>query len=98
MLAVVCSDLPVLREIVSAAGCGLLYPPTSSAALRGALNRLAQDRDALAAFKQRAWVAASTRFNANHEEGILLDVYRRLLEGSGRVPQDVSGRVGEQQP
>ena len=78
-LAVVCSDLPVLREVVSKADCGLLYEPGNVEALAMALRRLAGDRDLLARFQANAKRAAIERYNAAYEEGTLLQVYRRLI-------------------
>lgn len=87
-LAVICSDLPVLREVVTEADCGLLYEAGNVEALAEAMRRLAADRGLLARFKANAKRAAVGRYNAEHEEGKLLDVYRCLVanrEGSGHL-------------
>jgi len=87
-LAVICSDLPVLREVVTEADCGLLYDAGNVEALAKAMRRLAADRDLLARFKVNARRAAVERYNAAHEEGKLLDVYRWLIAnrmGSGHL-------------
>ena len=87
-LAVICSDLPVLREVVTEADCGLLYEAGNVEALAKAMRRLAADRDLLARFKANARRAAVERYNAAHEEGKLLGVYRWLIanrEGSGHL-------------
>lgn len=78
-LAVICSDLPVLREVVTEADCGLLYEAGHVEALAMAMRKLAADRDLLARFKANARRAAVERYNAAHEEGKLLDVYRWLI-------------------
>ena len=87
-LAVICSDLPVLREVVTEADCGLLYEAGNVEALAEAMQKLAADRDLLTRFKANARRAAVERYNAAHEEGQLLDVYRWLIanrEGSGHL-------------
>ena len=87
-LAVICSDLPVLREVVSDADCGLLYEAGNVEALAKAMRRLAADRDLLARFKANARRAAVQRYNAAHEEGTLLNIYRWLIanrEGDGHL-------------
>jgi len=87
-LAVICSDLPVLREVVTEADCGLLYEAGNVEALAKAMRRLAADRDLLARLKANARRAAVERYNAAHEEGKLLDVYRWLIAnrvGSGHL-------------
>jgi glycosyltransferase involved in cell wall biosynthesis len=82
-LAVVCSDLPVLREVVTTADCGLLYAPGNADSLAEALRRLTQDRTLLATYKANALRAAKDRYNATVEEGRLLAVYHDLLTGPG---------------
>jgi glycosyltransferase involved in cell wall biosynthesis len=84
-LAVVCSDLPVLREVVLSADCGLLYEPGNVAGLAAALRTLADDPARLALYMANAGRAARERYNAAREEGHLLEVYDRLLaESRGR--------------
>lgn len=80
-LAVVCSDLPVLREIVTAADCGLLYEAGNVADLAAALRRLADDPALVARLRANAYRAARERYNAGREEGRLLEIYGRLLAG-----------------
>jgi glycosyltransferase involved in cell wall biosynthesis len=84
-LAVVCSDLPVLREIVESADCGLLYAPGDREALATALRTLAGDPALLARLRANARRAAERRYNAAHEEGTLLDIYARLLRLTPRT-------------
>jgi glycosyltransferase involved in cell wall biosynthesis len=79
-LAVVSSDLPVLREVVSTANCGLLYPAGDVQGLVGVLRRLVEDHALLAMYKENARRAAVQRYNAGIEEGRLLDLYGRLLQ------------------
>lgn len=94
-LAVVCSDLPVLREVVAQAEVGLLYDPRSSGQLIEVLQRLAGDRDLLTRLRANAARAAFTRFNAEHEEARLLRLYDRLIRANGRLEGQarVEGKV-----
>ncbi|HWE61188.1 MAG TPA: glycosyltransferase [Chloroflexota bacterium] len=83
--AVVCSDLPVLREVVSGAECGLLYDPARPGALAEALRRLCGDRDLLARFKANARRAARERYNATVEVKKLVVLYDRLVRGGSHM-------------
>ena len=82
-LAVICSDLPVLRAVVADADCGLLVPHGDHDGMVGALTTLCQDRALLARLRSNAFVAATRRYNAAHEEGRLLDIYASLVRVSG---------------
>ena len=81
-LAVVCSDLPVLREVVMSSECGLLYEPGNAESLAAALHELVANPYALVTYKGNAWRTARERYNAAEEEGKLLDLYERLLAGT----------------
>jgi glycosyltransferase involved in cell wall biosynthesis len=78
-LAVICSDLPVLREIVLETGCGLVVPPGDREAIAAALRRLAGDPELLLTMRTRALAAARGRYNARTEQANLRAVYARLL-------------------
>jgi len=80
-LAVICSDLPVLREIVVETGCGLLVAPGDREAIASALRRLAADPELLLTLRTRALVAARDSYNSRIEQVKLQAVYARLIEG-----------------
>jgi glycosyltransferase involved in cell wall biosynthesis len=83
-LAVVASDLPVIREVVTEAGCGMLVEPGDVASLAAGLRRLAQDQEALTAFRRNSLQAARERYNAAAEEQKLLSTYQVLLTSQSR--------------
>ena len=93
-LAVVCSDLPVLREVVTQAQCGLLYEPGSHAMLIEALRQLLLDRSLLNRMRQHALQAVTERYNAAYEEGTLMHLYGQLIG----VPSDTSRQPGTASP
>lgn len=78
-LAVVCSDLPVMREVVDTAASGLLVPPGDVDAMARVLSRLADDRPLLLRLRRNALQAARERFNAEHEQAKLRTLYERVL-------------------
>lgn len=59
---IVCSDLPVLREILTAEQTALLCPPDAPEAWQQALLRLHEDK----ALRQKLAQAAKQQFNAHH--------------------------------
>jgi glycosyltransferase involved in cell wall biosynthesis len=78
-LAVVCSDLPVMREVVDTAGSGLLVPPGDVDAMARVLGHLADDRPLLLRLRRNALRAARERFNAEHEQAKLRALYESVL-------------------
>ena len=94
-LAVICSDLPVLRAIVLQTGCGLLVPPGDREALAGALRQLAADPDMLSTMRTRALAAARDRYNAETEQAKLRTVYARLLTMGKRFARRRTGLSGK---
>lgn len=80
-LPVVTSDLPIVRRICEAYGCGLVCDPTSPASIAAAVNRLLDDADLYARMRAGALAAAQV-YNWEAQERILLDLYRRLLADS----------------
>ncbi len=88
-LPVVTSDLPIVRRICEAYGCGLVCDPTSPAAIAEACNRLLGDPDLYARMRAGALAAAEV-YNWEAQEQVLLDVYRRLLGVSSSTMQHAS--------
>ncbi len=80
-LAVVASDLPILREVVTNADCGFLYDPGNAESLAAVLSTLAHDAGIVRRFQVNAQQAVQSRYNARHEENRLLEVYGRVLAG-----------------
>jgi glycosyltransferase involved in cell wall biosynthesis len=75
-LPVVVSDIPELRAIVAASGCGELYDSFDPASLGAAVRRLLEpERRSAAGQAARAYGQANTW---RRERSILEDVYRRL--------------------
>ncbi|GGM26466.1 hypothetical protein GCM10007977_029590 [Dactylosporangium sucinum] len=81
--AIVTADTGPQRRAL--AGAGLLVPPGDAAALAGALERLAADRDELVRLRQEARSMAQRRFTA-HE--VVLPLWQRLdtlaVDGTGQ--------------
>jgi glycosyltransferase involved in cell wall biosynthesis len=79
-LPIVTSDLPIVRRICEAYGCGVVCDPTSPAAIAGAINPLLADPDRWAKMRAGALAAAAV-YNWEAQERNLLGVYERLLRG-----------------
>jgi glycosyltransferase involved in cell wall biosynthesis len=87
-LAIVASDLPVLRLVIEDARCGVLHEPTGPDALAGVLGRLVNAPDEIARMKENA-VGACDRYSWAAQEKVLLDVYERVVTtapASGSTP------------
>jgi glycosyltransferase involved in cell wall biosynthesis len=78
-LAVVATDLPELRRIVTESGCGLLYAPDDAAGLAGALNALIRDPTLLATCRTAARRAAVERYNWDRQAAQLRRLYGEVL-------------------
>ena len=77
-LPVVASDFPQVREIVEAAGCGLLVDTRDPAEIAGAVNRILADRAEARAMGERGRQAVEERFNWSTAARALIDVYARV--------------------
>jgi glycosyltransferase involved in cell wall biosynthesis len=77
-LPVIASDLPVSREIVEQAGCGIVVAHGDSQALTGALSQLASDSAEARAMGMRGLAAASRLYNWDHDAARLVELYERL--------------------
>jgi glycosyltransferase involved in cell wall biosynthesis len=78
-LPVLVTDLPLVREIVESARCGVVVEPRSAAALAGGIRELLADRVELRKTAAFARQAALEQFNWARSEGQLLIAYRQLL-------------------
>lgn len=76
----VCSDFPLMRELVHDAGLGLAVDPTDPAAIAGALRRLLEDPAEADAMGRRARAAVDERYNWESLEAGLLELYEGLEE------------------
>ncbi len=79
--AVIASDLPTIRRIVSEAGCGVLVKPDDTSALTAAIEDLAADPDRLAKYGRLGREAIETRLNWENEAQQLTALYDRIAEG-----------------
>ena len=78
-VAIVASDLPELRRMVEAHRLGLIVPPGDVEALADALDRLADDREALQEHRRRALAAATTSYNWESHQQRFLDAYEPFI-------------------
>jgi glycogen(starch) synthase len=78
-LAVVASDLPELRRIIDGEKVGQVVPSGDADALARALDRIAVDRDLLAAQRNRALSAAKRLYAWPVHQVVLSDAYAPLL-------------------
>lgn len=86
-LAVVASDLPVIREIIEATGCGVLVQPANIDDLTTALTTLASDPETVTAMGAAGMRAARDTYNAAAEHKRLLHIYARLIRGAGHLDE-----------
>lgn len=85
-LAIVASDMPELRRVVTSVDNGIVVEPSSVASLAAALDRLAGDRALLDAQRERSLSAAQRLYTWDVQQQSLVDAYRPLLRtGSAEV-------------
>lgn len=77
----VATDMPGCREVVRPGETGLLVPPGDAVALADALERLATDAALRARLGAAARQAAETEFAVPVVTGLVLDLYRRMMDG-----------------
>ncbi|MCK8114690.1 glycosyltransferase family 4 protein [Anaerosoma tenue] len=82
-LAVLASDLPGIRHIVEAEGCGMLFEPTGSDAVAAAIRSLASDRDAIEMMKANS-VAACARYAAGRQGKSFVEVVESVMGDESR--------------
>ena len=71
-LAVVAPDLPVVGAFVEREGVGVTYPPGDTAAMGGAIRRLAEDPELLRSCRERGRSLAVETYNAEAQVGELV--------------------------
>jgi glycosyltransferase involved in cell wall biosynthesis len=77
-LPIVASDFPLWREIVEAAGCGLLVDPRDSDAIAAAIERLLANEREAAGLGARGREAFESQYSWDGEAAKLLALYERL--------------------
>jgi len=77
-LPVVASDLPLCREVVKAADCGLVVDQRDPAAIAGAIRWLLEHPTEAEALGQRGRAAVEERYTWQAEARTLLSLYERL--------------------
>lgn len=87
-IPVVASDFPLWREIVDAAGCGLLVDPFDATAAARAIEYLLTHPAEAEAMGRRGRQAVEARYNWESESAKLIRLYEEILAGGGegRVP------------
>jgi glycosyltransferase involved in cell wall biosynthesis len=80
-IPVIASDFPLWRDIVTAAGCGLLVNPCDSSSIAEAILYLLTHDAEAEAMGQRGRAAVEQHYNWQTEEGSLLRFYASLTNG-----------------
>jgi len=78
-LAIIASDLPVLREVVEGGSCGVLFDPDEAGALESAIHSLVEDPGRVAEMKANAAVACHA-LSWSRQAETLVKTYAGLLE------------------
>jgi glycosyltransferase involved in cell wall biosynthesis len=79
-IPVIASDFPLWREIVSAAGCGVLVDPRDPRAIARAIEELLADGERAAAMGEAGRRAAFARYGWDSQETALLALYESLAD------------------
>lgn len=87
-LAVVATDVPLWRELLDGADCATWVPPGDPEAVVAALRRYDSDPELLRRHAEAGRALVLERFRWDHEEHVLLDLYRSL-SGASPVPEAV---------
>jgi glycosyltransferase involved in cell wall biosynthesis len=87
-LAVVATDVPLWRELLDGADCATWVPPGDPEAVVAALRRYDGDPDLLRRHAEAGRAMVLERFRWDHEEHVLLDLYRSL-SGASPMPEAV---------
>jgi glycosyltransferase involved in cell wall biosynthesis len=70
--------------ILQQEGCAVLADPTSPESIAGAVSKMITGREATLRMSATARELSQTRYRWSHMEPVLLDMYRRVLAGTGR--------------
>jgi glycosyltransferase involved in cell wall biosynthesis len=91
-LPVVCSDLPVYREVAGTTGAGIMVDPTNPNDIADAIERLVRNPDLANQMGEAGKRAVRDRFNWNVERDKLLRLYERVLGSSPGTSSDKATR------
>lgn len=87
-LAVVATDVPLWRQLLDGADCATWVPPGDPGSVVAALRRYDSDPDLLRRHAEAGRALVLERFRWDHEEHVLLDLYRSL-SGASPMPEAV---------
>ena len=79
-MAVIGSDLPVIREVIISSGCGMVFNPDDPKSIANAITTIMHDPEKLASMKASACNAAKERWNWEIQSAPLICEYRKLME------------------
>ncbi len=78
-LPVVCSNFPVLREIVDGENCGILVDPDNEEEIVNVINYLLDNPEEARRMGQNGRKAVEDKYNWTSEAEKLLEVYKQLI-------------------
>lgn len=85
-LPVIASDFPLWREIVEAAGCGMLVDPLDTAAIAAAMQWMLDHPREADEMGRRGRHAVEQTYNWSRESAKLIELYERLLPTKAGPP------------
>ena len=86
-IPVIASDFPVFRSIIDGAKCGILVDPLSDRQIADAIEFLYTHPEEARAMGARGRLAVSSRYNWQHEEQTLLEMYNRMCHAAESCEQ-----------
>jgi glycosyltransferase involved in cell wall biosynthesis len=78
-MAVVGSDLPVIKEVIRSSGCGVVFNPDDPKSIADAINSIMHNPKKLILMKEASCRAAKNRWNWEVQSAPLIEEYRRLI-------------------
>jgi glycosyltransferase involved in cell wall biosynthesis len=78
-LAVIASDFPLWRQIVTDSNCGLLVDPQSSQSIAHAIRHLVENPNLMSEMGFSGRNAVSSVFSWNHQSQLLINAYAKML-------------------